>query len=274
MVFISFVNAAEYCMADGMAGIAGMGGSVTEVLSECVIDVVAKILPQLDRWKNKYQQMEEAIGGAEAMSQTLRKHFWRLLSGLVSRTYDANVTALLFGASVVLPPPGSFHFRRQSIMDTIERFSADVKTSSGEWNDSTNGTNQHFEFNSTPIVLLSGNISGSKPFESVIILISTQPWPTHLILLDVFGAYEEAECRLQDRQQALVRLFVLVEMLTIRPEAATGLMDVQNYVFHQLVTVQESRRIRTILNGSFDIPYCGLNPNDVRSVQRCIDWGA
>lgn len=71
----------------------------------------------------------------------------------------------------------------------------------------------------------------------MIVLVSTQPWSTHLILADVFQAYEEAECRLQDRQQALVRLFVLVEILTIRSETTAGLMDVQNYVFHQLVIV-------------------------------------
>ena len=182
-------------------------GSSNELLSPSVIvDVVARILPQMDRWKEKFRQMEDVVGGAEVLSQTLRKHFWRMLSGLVSRTHDANVTALLFGASVVLPPPGSFHFRRQTVMDTVERFSAESATA-----------------------------SGMKPFESVIALVSTQPWATHLILADVFAAYDEAGSRLQDRQQALVRLFVLVEMLTIRPEATAGLLDVQNYVFHQLV---------------------------------------
>lgn len=78
--------------------------------------------------------MEELVGGAEVMNQTLQKHFWRLLSGLVSRTHDANVAALLFGPGVVLPPPGFFHYRRQSIMDTIERFSIEAITSTGNSN--------------------------------------------------------------------------------------------------------------------------------------------
>ena len=184
---------------------------------------MAKILPQLlspsqgsrcdpssSFARRKYQELEDVIP-AQSLSQMLKKSFALLLDALVRITYDTNVTALLFGASVILPLPGSFHYRRQSIIDTIQRFSADSNASS--------------DFS-----------SGSKSFESVAILISTQPWQIHSILMDVFKCYE-VESRLQDQQEALVRLFVLVELFTIRPDAGVSglLLDVQNYLLHQLV---------------------------------------
>ena len=192
--------------------------TVADLVSQHLVDTIAKILPQLVEWKknpnclgnqmnfahNKYKEMEHMVG-SQVMATSLKMHFPRLLMQLVFVTYDSNVAVLLFGPNVMLPAPGSFHYKRQSIVDSIQYFCADK--------------------------IFDCSI---KSFECIYSLLSTRPWDTHSIVLNIFTAYESG-CCLGERQQALVSLLVLVEILTTGLDNDRKLQDVQNYVFHQLV---------------------------------------
>ena len=154
---------------------------------------------------DKMKELEQALG-SETVRTLIQEKLGPLIYHLLLNVWDSRETNRLFGFDTYLPQIGSYVYEKRAIITSIRHLSPDLRIDLAD--------------------------SQMEPYQSFLSLATNKPWDLHCLLVDIFSNLDKS-CRFCDKQQTLVNISVLVEVISTSFQQEN--VPVGEYVFHFLV---------------------------------------